>query len=87
VTGNWAAFKDTLLHLCCPPAPWPPPGGASHPHDTLQIIEVLSEKYILAARITGLPRRHPVQPGLKNAIIPTITVLGLSLPIHSPATS
>jgi peptide/nickel transport system permease protein len=43
------------------------------------IIETLSEKYITAARAQGLPERDILfRYALKNAIIPTLTVLGLS---------
>ena len=43
------------------------------------MIEVLSEKYIVAARAQGLPERTILfRYALKNAITPTLTVLGLS---------
>jgi peptide/nickel transport system permease protein len=80
VTGNWAAFKDTLLHLVLPACTLATyPVALAIRMTRSNIIEVLSEKYILAARITGLPRRTILfNLALKNAIIPTITVLGLS---------
>jgi peptide/nickel transport system permease protein len=43
------------------------------------MIEVLHEKYILAARVAGIPERVVLFVlALKNAIIPTITVLSLT---------
>jgi peptide/nickel transport system permease protein len=42
------------------------------------MIEVLSEKYILAARAAGLPNRTVIfKLALRNAIIPTLNLLGL----------
>jgi peptide/nickel transport system permease protein len=43
------------------------------------MIEILNEKYILAARVAGLPQKTILFVlALKNAIVPTLTVLGLS---------
>ncbi len=43
------------------------------------MVETLSEKYIISARAQGLPERDILfRYALKNAIIPTLTVLGLS---------
>jgi peptide/nickel transport system permease protein len=43
------------------------------------MIEVLNEKYILAARVAGISERAVLFVlALKNAIIPTMNVLGLS---------
>ena len=43
------------------------------------MIEVLNEKYILAEQVAGLPRRTILYVyALKNAIIPTLTVLSLA---------
>jgi len=80
LTGNWIALKDVLLHLILPTftlATYPVALTIRMTRSTM--IEVLNEKYILAARITGLPERTVLfSLALKNAIIPTITVLGLS---------
>jgi len=39
------------------------------------------EEYILAGRARGLPEKRVIyQHALRNALIPTITILGLSLP-------
>ena len=43
------------------------------------MIETLSEKFILAARAAGIPERTVLFVlTLKNAIVPTLTLLGLS---------
>lgn len=45
------------------------------------MIEVMHEKYILTARAKGLnPRRIVVVHMLKNALMPIITIMGLTLP-------
>jgi peptide/nickel transport system permease protein len=46
-----------------------------------QLLEVLSEEYILAARARGLKERTVIlKHALRNALIPIITIYGLSLP-------
>ncbi len=43
--------------------------------------EVLEQDYILAARSRGVPERAVVMNhGLRNALLPVITLIGLSLP-------
>jgi len=80
VTGNWVAFKDALLHIILPAftlATYPIGLAVRMTRSTM--IEVLNEKYILAARVAGISERIVLFVlALKNAIIPTINVLGLS---------
>jgi peptide/nickel transport system permease protein len=46
-----------------------------------KLLEVLSEEYVLAARARGLPERRVIlRHALRNALIPVITMLGMSLP-------
>jgi peptide/nickel transport system permease protein len=46
-----------------------------------KLLEVLSEEYVLAARARGLPEwRVILRHALRNALIPVITMLGMSLP-------
>jgi peptide/nickel transport system permease protein len=79
VTGNWIALKSALIHLILP-------GVTLSLYDiglTIRMtrsnmIEVLSEKYILAARAAGLPNRAIIfKYALRNAIIPTLNLIGL----------
>jgi peptide/nickel transport system permease protein len=79
-TGNTVAFKDTLWHLLLPAFTLSLYDiGLITRMTRSSIIEVLNEKYILAARVAGLPRRTILfSLALKNAIIPTLTVIGLS---------
>lgn len=80
VTGNWVAFKDALVHIILPAFTLATyPIALSIRMTRSKMIEVLGEKYILAARVAGLPERTVLFVlALKNAIVPTITVLGLS---------
>jgi len=46
-----------------------------------RLLEVLNEEYILAARARGIPERTVIlKHALRNALIPIITIYGLSLP-------
>jgi peptide/nickel transport system permease protein len=80
VTGNWVAFKDSLIHIILPAltlAAYPVALTIRMTRSTM--IEVLNEKYILAARVAGIRERTVLFVlALKNAIIPTLNVLGLS---------
>ncbi len=80
LTRNGFAFKDALLHIILPAFTLATyPIGLTVRMTRTSMIEVLNQKYILAARAAGLPERTVLFVlALKNAIIPTITVLGLS---------
>lgn len=80
ITGNRVAFKDALLHVILPSFTLATFAiGLTIRMTRATMIEVLGEKYILAARVAGLPERVVLFVlALKNAIIPTINVLGLS---------
>jgi len=46
-----------------------------------QLLEVLSEEYVLAARARGLPETSVIlKHALRNALIPIVTLYGLALP-------
>lgn len=80
LTGNWVALKDSLVHLVLPAFTLATYAiGLTIRMTRSTMIEVLEEKYIVAARAAGLPERTILfRLALKNAIIPTLTVLGLS---------
>jgi len=80
LTGNWVALKDSLIHLVLPAFTLATYAiGLTIRMTRSTMIEVLEEKYIMAARAAGLPERTILfRLALKNAIIPTLTVLGLS---------
>jgi peptide/nickel transport system permease protein len=80
VTFNWTALKDVVLHLILPSFTLGVYAlGLSIRMTRSTIIEVLNERYIMAARVSGIPERTVRYVlALKNAIIPTLNVLALS---------
>ena len=80
VTGNWVAWRDALWHLILPVAVVATyPLALTMRMTRTAMLETLSEDYITAARAAGLNERSVLfRFGLKNAIIPTLTVLGLA---------
>ncbi|MEM7112791.1 MAG: ABC transporter permease [Chloroflexota bacterium] len=79
ITSNWDAWRDALWHLILPTfvlATYPISLTARMTRSSM--LEVLSETYIAAAEAAGLSRREIFfKLALKNAIVPTLTVLGL----------
>ncbi|WP_400161955.1 ABC transporter permease [Brevibacillus sp. TJ4] len=80
LTGNWAAFSNSLWHLILPAVTL---AFAQLAIVTRQVrasmLEVLSQDYIRTALANGI--HGPVllfRYALRNALIPTITVVGLS---------
>lgn len=80
LTGNWTAFRDVALHLVMPTLALATyPAGLAVRMTRSSMGEVLAERYVLAARALGVPERQILfRFALRNAILPTITVLGLS---------
>jgi peptide/nickel transport system permease protein len=80
VTGNWVALRDALSHLILPAVALASYGtGLSIRMTRANLIEVLEQKYITAARAAGLRARTIYfKLALKNAIVPTLMVLGLT---------
>ena len=80
--GWWAWLADLLHHLALPVvtlALGSFMGTARYLRTSL--VEVLGQDYILAARARGLSeRRILLRHALRNALLPMITLLGLSLP-------
>jgi peptide/nickel transport system permease protein len=80
LTGNWVAFRDAAVHIILPAfALATYPIGLAIRMTRSTMIEVLSEKYITAARISGISQRYILFVlALKNAIVPTLNALGLA---------
>jgi len=80
LTSNWSAFGDVSLHLILPAFTLGIYAlGLAIRMTRSTIIEVLNERYIMAASIAGVPKRTILYVlALKNAIVPTLNVLGLS---------
>ncbi len=80
LTGNWIAFTDALKHIILPAIALASYStGLSLRMTRSTMIEVLREKYLKTARAFGLPENQVrFKYALKNAIVPTLMVLGLS---------
>ncbi|MEM7533282.1 MAG: ABC transporter permease [Chloroflexota bacterium] len=79
ITGNWNAWRDALWHLILPTAVLATyPISLTARMTRASMLEVMSETYISAARAAGLSQREILfKLALKNAVVPTLTVLGL----------
>jgi peptide/nickel transport system permease protein len=80
LTGNWIAFTDALRHIILPAIALASYStGLSLRMTRSTMIEVLREKYLKTARAFGLPENQVrFKYALKNAIVPTLMVLGIS---------
>jgi peptide/nickel transport system permease protein len=80
IMGNSVAFQDALLHIILPAFTLASFAiGLTIRMTRSTMIEVLSEKFIFAARAAGIPERTVLFVlTLKNALVPTLTLLGLS---------
>lgn len=81
VAGNWVAFKDALLHLILPAVTLAAyPIGLVARMTRATMLEVLEQPYIRTARAYGIRDRIVIyRYALKNALGPTLTVIGLTL--------
>jgi len=79
ITGNLIAFQDTVAHIILPALALASYStGLSLRMTRSTMIEVLREKYITTARAFGIPENTiKFRYALKNAIIPTLMVLGI----------
>ena len=80
LSSNWDAWFDALHHLILPALVLSAyPLGITIRMTQASMLEVLSETYITSARAAGLSRRVILfKLALKNAIMPALTVVGLS---------
>ena len=80
LSGNWQAWLDALHHLILPALVLSAyPLGVAIRMTQASMLEALSETYVTAARAAGLSRRVILfKLALKNAIMPALTVIGLS---------
>ena len=79
ITGNWVALRDSIWHIVLPAAVLATfPIGLVVRMMRASMLEVLSEPYVAAARAAGLGEGQILfRLALKNAIVPTLTVMGL----------
>jgi peptide/nickel transport system permease protein len=80
IAGDFAKFRDALAHLALPALAlgWTVTGIVSRMVRG-SMLDVLGQEYILAARAKGAGRlRVLLNHALRNAILPTLTILGFS---------
>ncbi len=80
LAGNWPALTSSAVHLILPAATLAYASLALVTRMTrAAVLEVLAQDFIRTARAMGLPERRVLyRHALKNAVIPTLTVVGLS---------
>ncbi len=80
IEGNWGAFADAIHHLILPAFVLGLYTTAIIMRMTRSsMLDVLRQDYIRTARAKGASRmRVVVRHGLRNAMIPTVTVIGLA---------
>ncbi len=78
-----AKIKDLLWHLVLPVTVTAIGSLASlSRYSRSSMIEVMGENYVLTARAKGLPEKRVIlNHVLRNALLPIVTVLGLTLPV------
>jgi ABC-type dipeptide/oligopeptide/nickel transport system permease component len=81
ITGQWGALGDALRHLLLPAvALGTIPLSIIARMTRSSLLDVLGQDYVRTARAKGLGERAVVlRHGLRNAILPVVTVIGLSL--------
>lgn len=78
----WAQFVDLIKHLILPVfiSAFGGIAGLSR-YMRANMLEVIRQDYIMTARAKGLPERDVIyKHALRNALLPAITILGLSIP-------
>ena len=83
LTRNWTALKDCLWHIVLPAFTLSTIPMALIARITRSsMLEVLRQDYIRTARAKGLsPARVNLRHALRNALVPVVTVIGLSFGI------
>ncbi len=81
LTGNWAAFRDSLHHIFLPALTLALANLAVLTRMTrASVLEELFKDYVRTARVKGLTEHTVlIRHVLKNAFIPILTVIGLQL--------
>lgn len=81
VTGNWTALGDATKHLLLPAiAVGTIPLAIIARMTRSSLLDILSLDYIRTAHAKGLEKRKVVlKHGMRNALLPIVTIIGLSL--------
>lgn len=80
LSGDWGVFKNALQHIILPAITLSFPALATITRFTrASLLEVLGNDYVRTARAKGLQERSVIaRHAMRNAFIPTITMIGLS---------
>lgn len=83
LTGNWIALSSSLKHLILPSLTLGAPVAAVVARVLRSsMLETLRSDYVTLARSKGAPERSVIlKHALRNALIPTVTVVGLQVGI------
>ena len=81
IAGNWSAFFNGLAHLILPAFVLGYSATANIARITRSsMLDVLMQDYIITARAKGLRERAVIMKhAFKNAMLPTITIVGLTM--------
>jgi peptide/nickel transport system permease protein len=81
LSGNWTTFRSAAGHLVLPAlALGTIPMAVIARMTRSSLLDVLSLDYVRTARAKGLPeKRVVIRHALRNALMPVVTVIGLSL--------
>ncbi len=81
LTARWDIFMDALRHLILPAmAVGTIPLSMIARMTRSSMLDVLSQDYVRTARAKGLPSRKVIlKHALRNALLPLVTIIGLSL--------
>ncbi|MFA6636023.1 MAG: ABC transporter permease [Candidatus Omnitrophota bacterium] len=81
--GAWAQLKDLLAHLALPLAATAFGGlAALSRYSRSSMVEVMKENFIVTARAKGISEKRVILVhALGNALLPIVTILGLTLPV------
>ena len=80
ISGNWSGFTDSLVHMVMPVLVlFVYPVSLVIRQTSASVSQVMAAPYVAMARSSGLPHRTILfRNVLKNAVGPTLTVLGLT---------
>ncbi len=81
ITGNWEVLKDVIRHLILPAVALSSiPLAIIARMTRSSLLDVMGREYIRAARAKGAPETLVVaKHAMRNALLPLVTVIGLSL--------
>ena len=81
LTGDWKVLGDTIKHLILPAVALSTiPMAIIARMTRSSLLEVLGREYIRAAKAKGVPERTVIaRHALRNALLPVVTIIGLSL--------